>query len=197
LQNTILLLIILFVFIAYAFYVIKNPNSIGQTNGSTEIDTFGSIISTIDFTVKASGDDLIDFEEGVIPWISIDNPKSKINNLIDADSIVLDYTSVTLVIEYPLEIPAIFNIQSFGKGFSRRQLVLVISEKYHEIYALEESTANVKTIPAEKREGAINRNQTDGKYGIWGHDISDLVLSSIEVYKNSKGQITLMLIVQS
>jgi hypothetical protein len=68
---------------------------------------------------------------------------------------------------------------------------------YHEIYKEEERTANTKTIPLNKREGLVNRNKTDGKYGVWGHDISDLDLSSIEVHKNSNGHFTLVLNVES
>jgi hypothetical protein len=69
---TILTLLALFIFIAYYYgKSIKNASGIGKTNESTETDSFGPIIATIDFTVKAIGDELIDFEDGIIRWISI------------------------------------------------------------------------------------------------------------------------------
>ena len=160
-------------------------------------DSLGSVILTIDFEQKATGEDLKNFEDGIIPRISIENAKDELKNLIDADKIILPYKTVKIIIDYPLNVPAIFDITTTGEGFTRKQLITEISEKYHEIYEAEESSATTKTIPKDKRTGLINRNQTDGKYGIWGHDISDLDLSQIEVHKNSKGQITLMLGIES
>jgi hypothetical protein len=164
---------------------------------NTQVDSLGPIIFTIDFTQKASGKDLKVFQDGFIPWISIENPKPEIKNLVDADKIVLPFKKAKIIIDYPLNVPASFYIATTGQGFTRKQLITEISEKYHIIYKLEESTATTKTVPLDKRKGLINRNQTDGKFGVWGHDLSDLDLSEIEVHKNSQGQITLTLAVES
>jgi hypothetical protein len=88
-------------------------------------------------------------------------------------------------------------LKSTPKGFTKKQLILEISNKYNEIYNEEEKTAKTKTIPLDKREGLINRNQTNGKYGIWGHNIGDLDLSSIEVYKTRDGRIQIILVIES
>ena len=184
----------------------SNKTATSTTNDLTDqsvkfanspVDNLGPIIFTIDFKVKANGEDLKTFEDGVIPWISIDSPKAELKNLIDADKIILPFTTAKIIIDYPLNFPATFDITTTGQGFSRKQLIVEISERYHEIYKLEESTATTKTIPVDKRQGLINRNQTDGKFGVWGHDISDLDLSQIEVHKNSLGQIILTLGVES
>ncbi|MDX2172407.1 MAG: hypothetical protein SFY56_04760 [Bacteroidota bacterium] len=164
---------------------------------SSESDSLGPIIMTIDFKLKANGEDLKTFEDGYIPWISVDNPSEELKNLIDADKIILPFTVVNIIIDYPLNFPAIFEMSTIDQGFTRKQLISEISEKYHEIYKLEETTATTKTIPRDKRKGLINRNQTDGKFGVWGHDISDLDLSQIEVHKNSNGKITLTLGIES
>jgi len=155
------------------------------------------IITTIEFGVKAEPEDAKDFEDGIIPWINIDNPENQINRLIDADKVVITYSEVTLVIDYPLNKPAEFILKNSGKGFTKKQLVLEISKKYHEIYEAEESSAKTKTIPAEKREGLINRNETNGKYGICCHDIGDLDLSSAQVYKTEDGKIQIVLEIES
>ena len=137
------------------------------------------------------------FEDGIIPWISIANPKAELGNLMDADKIVVPSTTATIIIDYPLNFPATFEIKTTGQGFSRKQLILEISTRYYEIYKLEESTATTKTLPVDKREGLINRNETNGKFGVCCHDITDLDLSEIEVHKNLNGQITLTLRVES
>lgn len=89
-----------------------------------------------------------------------------------------------------------FIIESVN-GFSRKQLALLISEKYHQIYDEEEVGATTKTIPVNKRDNGINRNKTNGKYGIWGHDITDLDLGSIDVRKSPNGEIFLELDIES
>lgn len=160
-------------------------------------NNLGNLISTIEFGIKANDDEAKDFEDGIIPWISIENPKSEIDNLIDADKIVIPYSEITLIIDYPLNNPATFKLKGKEEGFTKKQLIFEISKKYHEIYNTEENTATTKTTPIEKREGLINRNETNGKYGIWGHDIGDLDLSSIEVYKSENGIIQIVLGVES
>ena len=155
------------------------------------------LIATIEFGIKANKEESNDFENGIIPWISIEKPEDEINRLIDADKIVITYSEIILIIDYPLNKPAKFIVKSSGKGFTKKQLVLEISKKYHEIYKTEESSAKTKTIPVKEREGLINRNETDGKYGIWGHDISDLDLSSVEVYKTENGKIQVLLGIES
>lgn len=157
----------------------------------------GDLISTIQIGVKANKEQLQDFENGIVPWISIENPEAEISQLIEAESIIVPDSEITLLIDYPLNKPAEFVLKSSGKGFTKKQLILEISKKYHEIYKEEESTAVTKTLPMEKRGNLINRNETDGKYGVWGHDIGDLDLSTIDVYKSENGKITISLGVES
>lgn len=160
-------------------------------------DTLGPVVSTIEFKLKAKKEDLKIFEDGFIPWVSLDHPEKDISSLINPDETVLPYSTVTLLIDYPLNIPATFELSTSEKGFSRKQLILEISKRYHEVYKEEEASATEKTTPLDKRKGLINRNETNGKYGVWGHDLSDLDLSSIEVHKNAAGKITLILDVES
>jgi hypothetical protein len=60
------------------------------------------------------------------------------------------------------------------------------------MYEEEEKTSTVKTIPPEKRTLMYNRNETDGKYGLWGHDIADMDISGFSVYRTAKGEIVLV-----
>lgn len=157
----------------------------------------GNLVSTIQIGIKANKEQLQDFENGIVPWISIENPEAEISQLIEAESIIVPDSEITLLIDYPLNKPAEFVLKSAGKGFTKKQLILEISKKYHEIYKEEESTAVTKTLPMEKRGSLINRNETDGKYGVWGHDIGDLDLSAIDVYRSENGKITISLGVES
>ena len=127
--------------------------------------------------------DLEIFEDGMIPWISIKDPNGYLDKLIAKDEIILKSTKALLIIDYPLNKPVEINITSQNKeGFSRAELVQLISSEYNRVYEEEEESATVKTTPLDERDGLINRNATDGKYGIWGHDIEDLDLSAIIVH---------------
>ena len=81
--------------------------------------------------------------------------------------------------------------------FSRAEGARSIGREYRRIYVEEEATATQKTLPMEQRGGVINRNRTDGKYGIWAHDLEDLDLVSIEVHQAPEGTLHLALNVDS
>lgn len=177
-----------------------NVITLNYEKDNTELppkDTIGALIYSIDFKVKAMGEDAKEFEDGIIPWISIKDFQKEIDRLMEADIHVLKYPKAAIIIDYPLTNKVTFEISSSNEGFSRKRLIQEIGKKYYEIYEEEEKTATIKTIPEDKRTTIRNRNSTNGKYGIWGHDLSDLVLSSIEVYKNDDGRILLMLGIES
>lgn len=158
---------------------------------------FGELLTTIEIAVKANEEEKKNFEDGIVPWISIEHPEKDINRLIDAEKLVTEVGEVSLYIDYPLNNPVSFIVKSPQNGFTKKELVLEISKKYHEIYTEEEKTAKTKTVPMDQRKDVINRNETDGIYGLWGHDIQDLDLSSIEVYKTTDGKIALVLGIES
>lgn len=153
----------------------------------------GDLLTTISFDVKT---DSKEFEDGIVPWASIEKPENDIPKLIGNHQVVIPESKVTVIIDYPLKNEYRFELES-ESGFTKEQLLRKISENYYKLYEEEESSATVKTIPVMERTGLVNRNQTDGKYGVWGHDITDLVLSKVLVYKAANGQIVLSLDVES
>jgi hypothetical protein len=157
----------------------------------------GPKISAITFRTKATKEERKNFEDGIVSWINLDSPENRISDLIDANVIVIPYEKVKLRIDYPIAKPVFFYLSGAEKGFTRKQIILTISKKYHQMYDEEEKTAKIKTIPMKDRKTLANRNQTDGKYGIWGHDLSDLDLSSINVYRSADGTIVLDLEIES
>ena len=159
----------------------------------TDYSNIGELISTFDFKVKT--DNLKDFKDGFIPWADLEDPKIYLSNLDKRDEIVILHNAIKIIIDYPLTKQYEFVLKS-DTGFTRGQLLLEISKHYHLLYEQEEKTASVKTIPMDKRT-MYNRNETNGKYGIWGHDIADLGVSGITVYKTANDEIVLVLSIES
>ena len=91
--------------------------------------------SEILFQVKTTDkDDLEVFEDGIIPWLSIENPELDIPNLIGKDEIVVNTKVATFIIDYPLNKPVEIEIKSNNpKGFTRKELALIISTEYKRI----------------------------------------------------------------
>lgn len=170
---------------------VKEKETIAQEK---QYDNLGELISKIAFNVKTNNKE--DFENGIIPWASIANFKEDITNLIDKDEIVLIQPSIKIIIDYPLTNQYEFSLTS-ENGFTRKQLLTEISKHYYKLYEEEEKSATIKTIPVEKRTQMYNRNETNGKYGIWGHDIADLVLAEILIFKTAEGKIVLTLNIES
>ncbi len=159
-------------------------------------DDLGELISTVYYQVRATEEEKLDFDDGVVPWINIEERTQGKDRLIDPDEIVLRAKSVNLIIDYPLDHPFKCVLHSESGAFSRWQLIDEIGTKYEEIYLEEERSAQTKTLPMNERR-IMNRNQTDGVYGIWGHDLGDLAISGIEVRKDAHGELNLWLRMES
>lgn len=131
------------------------------------------------------------------PAINLETPE--VGRLRGADEVVVPASKLRIILDYPLTNPSSLIVipAADDKGFTRKQLVVMISEKYHAVYDEEERTATIKTTPREKRKGLINRNRTNGIHGIWGHDLGDLVLHTIVVKKAADGTTELALGIDS
>lgn len=86
-----------------------------------------------------------------------------------------------MLIDYPLNKPAVFEIES---ATSIGVIISSIGEAYRKIYNEEEETSSLNVTPPEERGMCLNRNRTNGRYGIWGHDIEDLYIEGITVHDN-------------
>lgn len=90
---------------------------------------------------------------------------------------------IKIKFDYPLSGTFIFTEKCRG-GWTREKLFKRIQAIYIQIYK-EESKTNKKGS-TDYIPGMLNRDYSDGKYGIWGHHITDLVLESIEYDKKTK-----------
>jgi hypothetical protein len=151
-------------------------------------------LKIIEFKVKT--DNETNFSDGTQTGVDLEMHGKDISAVIDGDKIVIDKNAVSITIDYPLTNPYHFELRS-KNGFTRSQLLKAIIEHYHQIYQEEEASATVKTLPMNERKTLINRNTTNGKYGIWGHDIADLVLTDVSVYETDNKEIVLILGIDS
>jgi len=121
-----------------------------------------------------------------------------IDNIININDIVIRDKSISLLIETYLTNPAEIILKNIN-GFSLRDLLNAIRENYIRIFEEERQTSTLPEESISKRQQRlnpnnknflINRAETNGKYGIWGHDFSDLFLEGI-FYDSKKKQVTL------
>lgn len=130
--------------------------------------------------------------------LRVRDPEAALAMLELRDEVVIPFTKATLVIEFPLTNPAHITINSsLPQGFTRGELVRTICEEYGHIYDAEEGTALNTEASLEERGPRLERNRTDGAYGIWGHRLDDLVLRSARWVKQSNGDVLVELHVES
>lgn len=130
--------------------------------------------------------------------IRLEQPESAVLALERPDEIVIPFEHAVLVIDFPLTTPAEVKISApLPIGFTRGALVRAICDEYAHVYAAEEGTAAIKPIPPEDRGPGRSRNRTDGAYGIWGHDLEDLVIESAHWMREPDGTVKIELHVVS
>ena len=123
------------------------------------------------------------------PGMRVSDPDKALAMLEMRDEIVIPFTRATLVIDFPLTHPAHVTVTSaLPQGFTRGELVRTICEEYTHVYAAEEGTAPEEPS-IEDRGERRERSRTDGAYGIWGHALEDLVLTSARWVKQSNGDV--------
>jgi Tfp pilus assembly protein PilF len=160
-------------------------------------DELGDLIALVDFRVKT--DNKKDYPDGYKTSISIDHPENEINNLLDKNedpSVLYDVHNICILYDYPLKKSCTI-CSHFNPTITKKNLAELISRNYHYIYQEEERTATVKPIPPSRRFFKYKRNETDGMYGIWEHDLSDLRLEECKVYKKKDGSILLTLKIEN
>ena len=81
------------------------------------------------------------------------------------------------VYTYPLSKPAEFVHRLSGKT-SARSILTQAARDYRKIYAAENDPGYIP--------GMMNRSQSDGPYGIWGHYLRDLYFEGIEISTKRK-----------
>jgi len=136
--------------------------------------------------------------EGPSPYVHLADPQKALKWMRNPNEVVSTETELTVILDYPLRGEFSFPIQSASPGgFTRKELAQKISDLYKKVYEEEEKTSKIPVTPMDQRKGLINRNETNGKYGIWGHDLDDLDLSTIEISRGADGKVQASLEVDS
>ncbi len=94
--------------------------------------------------------------------------------VLDKDEVISSAKEVTVIFNYPLSGEFKFEFKNSQGKITRREFALFIQSTYRRIYD-EESSEPVKNV-----SGMLNRQRTDGPYGIWGHHIGDLVIEGVQ-----------------
>ena len=101
--------------------------------------------------------------------IAHDDPEE----ILGKDDIITHAKKATVIFRYPLTEEFKFEFKNSQGKITRREFALFIQSTYRRIYN-EESSGQVENIV-----GMLNRQKTDGPYGIWGHHIGDLVIEGV------------------
>jgi hypothetical protein len=94
---------------------------------------------------------------------------------LDDEEILINSDVITVQIDYPLKNSAKFKCEQKG-GMTKKFLADAVYVMYKKIYQREAETT---TIPVGTLGMMLNRNTTDGKYGIWGHEIDQMSIDSL------------------
>lgn len=95
--------------------------------------------------------------------------------------VVLPEGQYKLVITYPLSNPYEGKFKVGTKGMTRAKLVEKVVKAYKKIYATEDEDVGAET---GNISGMFNRATSEGRYGIWGHYMEDLMLHTAYLKKN-------------
>ncbi len=93
-----------------------------------------------------------------------------------------------MIIDYPLSVPYKEEISTGKNGMKISEVIDLGVKAYHKIYNEERKSSSLKEESIQKRTKGksllINRAETNGRYGIWGHDLSDLAIVGVSVVGN-------------
>lgn len=91
---------------------------------------------------------------------------------------VLQEGGIKLIISYPLNNPAVFDVplEEGINDYFLNPLIEFICNKYKQVYKEEEEGLEREDLMIP---GMFNRKETNGKYGIWGHVLGDLCINNI------------------
>ncbi|EFC40831.1 predicted protein [Naegleria gruberi] len=122
-----------------------------------------------------------DMEEQNV-YVSVQCYEDELERYEDTTDLIPNRQSITIEYDYPLSIPARKTFERPVNGFTQRQLVALICRGYKEIYEEEDGSSSITAQPMRDQDpncSLINRCSTNGKYGIWGHEIGDLMLHTL------------------
>jgi len=121
-----------------------------------------------------------------------DKMEESLSFLQNGEEIVINKPSIRVEFNYPLAKEHILELVPCDGNhyFTRATLAKTIALKYQEIYQEEKNTTTlpIESVADRTSSGGnrgcmlMNRAHTDGVWGIWGHDLSDLDLHTVSYH---------------
>jgi len=137
-----------------------------------------SILQSIEFEFIDPDGELSDG-----PPISFFPEIERTGNLIAANDMVTNRTTITIRFSYPLTKAVEFQTTS-DTGFTKLDLFRAIYNGYKTIYTAEKD-------PGTMKGPLLNRAKSKGPYGIYGHYMTDLVLDSVDEVRPGYFELTI------
>ena len=113
--------------------------------------------------------------------------------LLDAEVVVVPTPEIEIKFSYPMTVPKVV-VRKSDTGFTLLDIAKIVHEEYVKIYREEDET---KKHQEAHGGGLLNRGDSDGKYGIWGHDLGDLYLEGAAIKSVSGGRTRLDIMIGS
>jgi hypothetical protein len=130
-------------------------------------------IRILDFEV-----DMEDFAEPMSPAVADFPELGKTQHITGGDRQLTNLEEIRIRFDYPLNSPVFFSFKNAG-GFTLSKFWECVYLGYLVIYSDEDETA-LLTAEDLRPTWRHARPSTDGKYGIWGHDMDELFLEEIQ-----------------
>jgi hypothetical protein len=97
---------------------------------------------------------------------------------LECDEVIIPFQTITVVYDYPFKDSFPHEHKTTNpNGFTRKEISEQIMARYVQMYQQEDQdvspTRNMSAV-------VMNRKRSEGRYGIWGHHISDLKLHSLQ-----------------
>lgn len=118
------------------------------------------------------------------PYYGLSKKKEQSDSktLRNPDEVVISEKQISIVASYPFSRDNRVTYTS-DTGFTRKMLGTLICKLYQDMYREERETTTEPEETIESRTKGrvklLNRAETNGKWGIWGHDLSDLDLVAV------------------
>lgn len=122
----------------------------------------------------------IEFDIPMMVAVDLNNIDKHIKN---PNKVVVQDKTITINFDYPFKDNFPFTFEAPNKdGFTRADLVNIIIRQYYKMYKIEDKST--QTPVRQHSTFCLNRNETDGDYGIWGHHMNDLSLDYMKKDNN-------------
>ena len=134
-----------------------------NNKSQTIIDHYGNIKFWLSIAPDSRDPEVVDFKDNKVR-----------ENLINPNKVVIKDEKITMLVTYPLSVEVKIPLEKKG-GFTRLDLFKSIYEAYKKIYEEEEKEVG----DPGTYENIYNRKKSEGKYGIWGHYLEELIIEGV------------------